>query len=184
MEIKFKQIAFDPEVQTYCNNPKFKCPHYGHSWCCPPEAPYLEDKVSQYKEFKIYLVYLQFDLKGYVEEIKDKHPKRRENKIRDSIYRKDFVRDYLEKEILDFIKNYNEPYNESLILWAGRCKLCEKEGKKCTYDSGEACRYPQEKRYSMEAVGINVDKTVKNLNIEIEWPPTNFIYRFGLVCFK
>jgi hypothetical protein len=36
----------------------------------------------------------------------------------------------------------------------------------------------------MEAVGIHVTDTVKNLNLDIEWPPTNHVYRFGLVCLK
>ena len=44
--------------------------------------------------------------------------------------------------------------------------------------------YPDKKRYSMEAVGIDVTAVTKNLNIPIEWPPTNHIYRFGLICFK
>ncbi|MHA1256098.1 MAG: DUF2284 domain-containing protein, partial [Promethearchaeota archaeon] len=54
--------------------------------------------------------------------------------------------------------------------------------KKCTYDSGKQCRYPNKKRYSMEAVGIHVTNTVKNLNLDIEWPPVNYYYRFGLIC--
>ena len=54
MEIEFDQIVFDPEVQTYCNNPKFKCPYYGHSWSCPPNAPYLEKEVLSYDLFYIF----------------------------------------------------------------------------------------------------------------------------------
>ena len=100
MEISVDQIAFHPEVQTYCNNPKFLCPYYGHSWTCPPEAPYLEEEVSQYK--KIYLLYHQFDIEAYVNEIKAKHPRRSENRIRSSLFRRNYVRDYLEKEIYQF----------------------------------------------------------------------------------
>jgi len=55
---------------------------------------------------------------------------------------------------------------------------------KCTYDSGEPCRYPNKKRYSMEAVGIHVTNTVKDLNLDIEWPPVNYYYRFGLICIR
>jgi hypothetical protein len=36
----------------------------------------------------------------------------------------------------------------------------------------------------MEAVGIYVTQTVRNLNFNIEWPPIEYVYRFGLVCFK
>ncbi|MFW9770939.1 MAG: DUF2284 domain-containing protein, partial [Candidatus Thorarchaeota archaeon] len=52
------------------------------------------------------------------------------------------------------------------------------------YQSNKPCRYPNEIRYSMEAVGIDVDKTVKKLNIKLEWPPKNYAYRFSLICFK
>ena len=68
---------------------------------------------------------------------------------------------------------------EHILEIQGHCDFCK---WKCPNRNSPPCRaggLP-----SMEAVGINVDKTVKNLNIEIEWPPTNFIYRFGLVCFK
>ena len=182
IEIKFDQIAFDLEVQTYCNNPKFKCPHYGHSWCCPPEAPYLENKASQYQKF--FLVYYELDINIYIKQIQINHPKRSEEKIRNSIYRNSLIRDGLEKEIDQFITNYKENFNNKLILYDGHCRKCEKEGNECTYDSGEPCRYPDNKRYSMEATGIHVDKTVRNLGFDIEWPPTHYIYRFGLVCFK
>jgi len=182
VEIYVKDIIFDPKVQSYCNNPKFKCPSYGHSWACPPEAPYLEEKVSQYEKF--FLIYYEFNLKEYVERIKLEFPKRSEEKIRNSFYHKDFVRDYLGKEINAFLQNYSESYNEKLILWEGYCRICSKEGKNCTYDDGIPCRYPDKKRFSMEAVGIDVDKTVKSVHIEIEWPPVNFAYRFGLICLK
>jgi len=33
-------------------------------------------------------------------------------------------------------------------------------------------------------VGIDVTQTVRKLDIDIEWPPTNHVYRFGLVCVK
>ncbi len=183
IEVKLEDIVFDPIVQAYCNNPKFRCPNYNHSWCCPPNAPYLEDKVSEFK--KLFIIYFQFDLKFYIKEVKAKHPKRSESRILNSLYRKNLVRDYLEQEIFEFFNEYKEKYDEKLVLWDGFCRVCYNEKDKCcTYDSGEPCRYPDRKRYSMEAVGIHVTNTVKNLNFDIEWPPVNHYYRFGLVCLK
>ena len=181
VEINVEDIIFDPKVQNYCNNSKFKCPNYGHSWACPPEAPYLEENVSRYEKF--FLIYYEFNLKEYVERNKLEFPKRSEEKIRNSFYHKDIVRDYLAKEIITFLQNYSESYNEKFILWDGYCRICFKEGKNCTYDDGIPCRYPDKKRFSMEAVGIDVDKTVKSVDIEIEWPPINYAYRFGLICY-
>jgi predicted metal-binding protein len=86
----------------------------------------------------------------------------------------------MEKEIASIIKKNNFNNENNLILWDGYCRICHKEGLKCTYDSGEPCRYKP--RYSMEAVGINVDQTVKNAGFNLEWPPKKFAYRFGLIC--
>jgi predicted metal-binding protein len=180
LEIEKEYIIFDPEVQTYCNNSEFKCPNYNHSWACPPVSPYLEEEVSTYKKF--FLIYYKFDLDTYISEVKQIHPDRSIEKILQSFYRKSYMRDHLEVEIFNFLEENDVNYNEKLVLWDGFCRLCYKENQKCTYDGGKSCRY--EPRYSMEAVGINVDKTVKNIGFEIEWPPTHFAYRFGLVCVK
>jgi len=83
------------------------------------------------------------------------------------------------------LRNFDsfEVYSEPSTIDFSLCNL-NKEGKNCTYDDVLPCRYPDKKRFSMEAVGINVDKTVRNLKIPIEWPPLNHAYRFGLVCIK
>lgn len=183
LEIKLGDISFDPGVQTYCVNSNFKCPSYGHSWACPPEAPYLEEKVSRYQKF--FLVYVKFNLSKYIEEVKTKHPKRSEKVIRNAFFMKTLLRDELEQEIINFIEENQTSCKKRLILWDGFCRVCYNEKDKgCTYDSGDPCRYPDKKRYSMEAVGIDVTRTVLNLKIDIEWPPNNYSYRFGLVCFK
>jgi len=180
IKISFDKIVFDPKVQTFCNNPKFKCPNYGHSHACPPVAPYLEEMVSNFREF--YLMYYKFDLDKYVKNKKKNHSKRSKEKILSSFYRKNILRDHLEEEIHEFLNKFDGNYEEKLVLWDGFCRVCYKEKKNCTYDSGQPCRY--QPRYSMEAIGINVDQTVRNANIEMEWPPVHNAYRFGLVCFK
>ena len=181
-EIKFEQIMFDREVQNYFITPKFECPNYGHFWTCPPEAPYLEEEISNYSRF--FLIYYKFDLKKYIKKVHMKNSKIKELDLKISLYRKQFIRDLLESEIKDFVENYKEPYIERLILWDGFCRICHKEGKSCTYDEDTPCRYPKKMRYSMEAVGIDVNATVENINIYLEWPPVNFIIRTGLVCYK
>lgn len=183
IEINFTDIIFDPKVQTYCVKPNFKCPSYGHSWACPPEAPYLKQEVSQY--IKFYLIFVKYNLKEYIEKEKVKYPKKSEKNIRNAFFMKNFLRDKLEQEIKLFINEHQNSYDEKRILWDGFCRLCSNEKDKgCTYDAGDPCRYPDKMRYSMEAVGIDVTQTVKNLNFNLEWPPNEFVYRFGLVCFK
>jgi predicted metal-binding protein len=167
IEITKDIIVFDPEVQTYCNNPKFMCPNFGHSWACPPEAPYLEEQVFQYNRF--FLVYIKKELK--------------ENK-KATFKQYEFMRDYMEEEIARSIKEIKTEHNEIQILWDGHCRICQKEKKKCTIDEGVPCRYPDDIKYSMEAVGINVTETARKIDLDIEWPPKNHIFRFGLICLK
>ncbi len=182
IEIKREKIIFDPKVQTYCNNPRFRCPNYGHNWACPPEAPYLDNILTNYTRF--YLIYEKFDLKGYIKEKKSKFPTHNEEKIINSFYRENFMRDWIEEDIRRFIKKFEGKFKEIFILWDGHCRVCEKEQKMCTHDEGLECRYPNDIHYSMEAVGIDVTETVKNLNLDIEWPPKNHAYRFSLACVK
>jgi len=183
LEIELVDIIFDPKVQTYCMNPNFTCPSYGHSWACPPEAPYLEEEISNYQKF--YLIYVKFNLKEYTQKVKVRHPKRSEKSIRNEFFMKNLLRNKLEKEVNGFIEKFQFHNEEKLILWDGFCRVCyNKQDKECTYDSGDPCRYPDKKRYSMEAVGIDVTKTVNNLKFNLEWPPNDYVYRFGLVCLK
>ena len=169
-EVPKEAIIFDPKVQSYCNNPEYLCPYYKHSWACPPEAPYLEKEIMNYAKY--YLIYTKFDL-----------TKSSENKSKNYIGYS-YMRKIMEEEMEEFLQQHQNSFKESRVLWDGHCRICEKENKKCSIEENVPCRYPEKIRYSMEAVGIDVTKTVKNLNIEIEWPPVNHVYRFGLVCVK
>ncbi|MFO8017631.1 MAG: DUF2284 domain-containing protein [Promethearchaeia archaeon] len=183
IEINFQDIVFNKAIQTYCKNSEFTCPHYGHSWACPPEAPYLEEDVSKYSKYL--LVYVKFNLEEYIEKIRAKHSNRKKSHIITSIYRKELVRSQFAEEMRECISHLSSEFGDILVLWDGYCKLCEERlNKPCTYDDGEACRFPEDIRYSMEAVGINVSETAKNVGIHVEWPPKTYLYRFGLICFK
>jgi len=181
IKINFDDIVFDTKVQTLCISPQFKCPYYGHSWACPPEAPYMEEQISKYSKF--FLIYSKFNLAEYLERKKKRHPKCSEQVIRNRFYIRNTTRNDLENEIFQFLQLSTENYEDRFILWDGHCRVCEQKAyKKCSYDENEACRFPNQIRYSMEAVGIHVSKTVKNLGFEIEWPPIKNYYRFALVC--
>jgi predicted metal-binding protein len=169
-EIPQEALIFDTKVQSYCNNPKYVCPYFGHSWACPPKAPYLEEEIMSYESY--FLIYTKFDLKG----------NSMKNKKRYKGY--SYMRKIMEKEIESFLKQHNDRFDELKILWDGHCRICEKENKTCSIENNIPCRYPNKIRYSMEAVGIDVTQTVKNVNLDIEWPPVNRIYRFGLICAK
>ena len=124
-------------------------------------------------------------MKSHVEKMKEKYPKRSEKSIRSKFYSKNLLRDDLEKELMNLLKNSGNQYTNRLILWDGTCRLCQiRLGKICSCKDREPCRYPEEIRYSMEAVGIDVSQTIENADLKIEWPPVNQVSRFGLLCFR
>jgi predicted metal-binding protein len=181
-KINKEKIVFDPEVQSYCKNPDFICPNYGHNWACPPEAPYLEEEILQNYQ-KFYLIYYRMEMTQDRKNNENKNDlNSRGPKVINSLQSYSEMRDKIEEEIAEFIESYSEEYTDLRILWDGHCRACDKKGKKCTYDDDVPCRYPDDKRYSMEAVGIHVTETVENVNLDIEWPPENHIYRFALIC--
>ena len=184
-QITYEDLYFDRKVQEMCVSPSFKCPFYGHSWSCPPNSPFLEKALSTYSEF--YLIYSKFDLEEYIKEEKERTG-RSEFYIKNTfLLTKSFEANDLEEEFDKFLEQYKTPYKKRMILYDGTCKYCKiQNAGACTFDSGDPCRFPDEKRYSMEAVGIEVIRTVRDIRdkINIEYPSNKYSYRFGLACFK
>ena len=187
VEIAYEDLIFDPHVQEMCVSENFTCPHYGHSWACPPEAPFMDQELARFCRF--FLVYFGLNIDDYVAATQGEHPDWSDEFIRDSVHvgvgQKTMEDGYL-TELQAFLDTYPEPYEEKRVFWCGgSCNLCENpEDGGCTHDDKELCRRPEEIHYSMEAVGINVDETVKKSGIELEWPPVHWTYRIGLVCFR
>jgi predicted metal-binding protein len=184
-QIEYKDIYFDPKVQEMCISPSFKCPFYGHSWSCPPNSPYLQKALETYTDF--YLIYSMFDLESYVRE-EIERTNRSEFYIKNTfLLTKSFDSNDLEIEFEKFLSQYDKKYKKRILLYDGTCKYCKiMNVGSCTFDSGSPCRFPQEKRFSMEATGIEVISTVQKLKnkLGIEYPSNKYSYRFGLACFK
>jgi len=185
IQIQYEDIYFDRKVQEMCISPNFKCPFYEHSWSCPPNSPYLEKALSTYAEF--YLIYSLFDLESYIKKEKERTG-RSEFYIKNTfLLTKSFESNELEDEVNKFLEQYDKDYKKKLLLYDGTCKYCKiQKAGACTFDSGEPCRFPSEKRYSMEATGIEVIQTVRDLKdkLKIQYPSNKYSYRFGLACFK
>jgi len=57
---------------------------------------------------------------------------------------------------------------KSYLISQGNCRSCRSKG--CVVADGEKCVHPTRRRYSLEATGINVVKTVKKqLDIKLLW---------------
>ncbi len=188
LKINFEDISFSPQTQEMCVSSSFKCPFYEHSWSCPPAAPYLEKQVSTYKDY--FLVYSQFDLEEYIKKEREKNPKRSEFYIKNTYFLKSVMTNLLDKEFNELLSHFNKVFRKKLLLYYGTCNFCHiQSAGKCTYDDGVPCRFPKDRRYSMEAVGIEVIKTVlelkkKGIELGFEYPSSKYDYKFGLACFK
>jgi len=181
-KISYDDIVFSRDVYSYCNSSKFRCPYYGQNWACPPAASFLKEELSKFKIF--YLIYYKFDIQSYILKKIEKFPNFTEKQIRNSLIQENFVNLKTNSEIIKFIEQYKDSYNDCMIIWPETCKICLNEGKKCTYVNNTPCRYPEKKRYHMTGAGINTHEMVSKLNIGLEWPPIKYEYRFGLVCLK
>ncbi len=180
IEISFKDIIFDPNVHSYCVSKKFTCPNYGTSWSCPPAADILDTKIATYNRF--FLIYIKIDqnefILEHIEDLNYTHIPVFQRKLNDLINKQ------ANREISFFLQTLNEDKENIFVLWPEKCKICENASKKCTYLTQQPCRNPEERHYSMTGAGVNMDRTAKNINIALEWPPKKYTYRFGLVCLK
>ncbi len=153
--IDTSKLIFEERVKMNC----FYCGKYNLNWKCPPKIPKID-----YKK-----MLNEFDNAAFV---------------------------YLEKKLL--VHNYEAVRNDSSVqlhrallecekwLWkhgnvtalsfiGGSCKLC-KNG--C---APEQCVNPYMARSSVEALGINVVKSVAQYGIHIHFPPEEYMMRVGLL---
>lgn len=81
------------------------------------------------------------------------------------------------------IYNMEQKARSEMNLTRSRCYQCgpciECGVRNCNL-AGK-CRYPKEARSSMEAMGINVVETIRKVDLDIEFPTTEFVTFVGLV---
>lgn len=155
-KIELKDIVFEERMKLLC----FHCACYNSKFTCPPKIPEINYKKMIEEEYENALaVYCVFDV--------DKQTFPSIRKKSTNILHKALLK--LEKILWD----NNFPTAVSFI--GGGCKLC-KDG--C---GKEKCSNPYAARISMEATGINVVKTYKNIGVDIIFPPQNTLGRYGLI---
>ena len=154
-QITSDKIIFEEAVKLNC----FYCKNYDNKWTCPPRIPDLDYKtiLSGYTNIAVILYKTDVDADNF-EMLRNKST----NVVHESIL-------FLEK----FLWENDYPMVISFI--GGSCKLC-KNG--CA--SGK-CANKGIARIPIEALGINVIKTMKNINIDIIFPPTLSLMRCGMI---
>jgi predicted metal-binding protein len=127
---------------------KYGCKQYGKSWCCPPETPTPEQTKALLREYEKALL-LCGSTKS-IEFYKENHQKRRKQV---HVWKGTVA---LERYL------FLSGYYKALALVSESCALC----KKCSYPHD--CKFPMDRRPSVESLSIDVFQTLKNIGKEFK----------------
>lgn len=144
---KILEFYNNKKVEKYCSN----CKNYNRIWSCPPHNFDSELYLKQYKYILIISGKIILDKESF------------SNNFREEIISEfDKARKEFSKMVIDMEKLY--PNSEAMISGGCfRCKVCKRE-------INEHCILSNDKRYSLESLGLMVsDITSDILNLEIQW---------------
>jgi predicted metal-binding protein len=170
-------IAIDERVQLKCRYPP--CLFYGKNLMCPPYTPSA-------REFREYTTKYKNAIIVQIEAPIDEEIKRRINsegaKLKELLKNYELFEYGREgwKKLVEVVSAVEEEafkkgYYLSLGLSAGTCRLC------ATCDPKSSCKHPWEARPCMEAVGIDVHKTIKNAGFKLKWNTRELMTLSGLI---
>lgn len=145
LPISTREICVADWVQMKC---KYGCKMFGKSWCCPPETPTAEQARALLKEYKKAL--LICGSTRSTQFYRDNHQKRRKQV---QIWKGTVA---LERRL--FLVGYYKAF----ALVAETCALC----RECVYPND--CRFPMDRRPSVESFSIDVFQTLKNIGKQFE----------------
>lgn len=149
------EIIFEESVKLNC----FYCKNYNKKWTCPPRIPDLDyEKIMNEYSNKLILEYsVDFEKHNFEE------ARHRSTNYLHSIVLK------LEK----YLWEHNYPMSISFI--GGSCKLCKNTCSEID------CRNRGLSRIPIEAIGVNLIKTLKRINVDIKFPVTSNLKRYGMI---
>lgn len=124
---------------------RYGCSQFGTNWSCPPATPELSEARAIISEYSIALLLVGSER---CTNFHINNNKKRSGQVR---FWKRTVG--LERQL------FLDGYDKAFSLVSGACSLC----KECSYP--EACRFPTEKRPTIESLSIDVIGTLKNLGI-------------------
>jgi predicted metal-binding protein len=125
---------------------RYGCSQYKANWSCPPATPDLNEARTILSEYTTALLLVGSQNRN------DFYKDSNRNRTDQVKYWKSIVS--LERML--FLKGYDK----AISLVSGACSLC----KKCAYP--DACRFPMEKRPTVESFCIDLVGTLKNLDID------------------
>ena len=153
MEEYIEECVDVPRFLSYCQH----CSNFRKTWSCP-DFPFNPERYwRRYDSIRL------IGLKIIVpDELREKTLDKEESEA----FLKAFL-DRYKKEFDDYILKEEEKEG-GVGLNGGSCQRCQP--LLCSRQEGKACRKPELMRYSIEALGGDVSKTVtKYLHQELEW---------------
>ncbi|NMB40547.1 MAG: DUF2284 domain-containing protein [Firmicutes bacterium] len=156
-DINAEDISHDHEYITgLCRQ---GCKNYNHSGGCPPFAPTFESIAKEYNS--AILVFARLHSKYKTRRVKDSNNYYIHYRFQDII-----LSNFLNK-MGQKIRKLFAP--RVYFLGNGYCTGCG--NRKCAFKEGmRKCRFPRKRTFSLEATGVNVEKTLKNVfGIKLEW---------------
>jgi len=154
-KIEIGNFVFEQRVRQKC----FHCANYGYKWTCPPHLPDVDypSMFAEYEHFAVVICEVFIDKNDFEE---------KRQKSTNIIHRALL---YLEKQL------YENDNSMAMSFIGGSCKLCKNGCKK------EKCANPYLSRIPWEATGCNVISSLKNIGIEVHFPITTSLHRYGLI---
>jgi len=143
-----RDVVVEDRVVFRC----MSCENYGRNRSCPPFSPGVEAFRKVLSEYSYVLVMV---FKSSISSSMDVEEARR-------LWDNDKKRVF---NTLIAIEKYafNRGFPLAYVLRAGACNICSQ----CNADS---CRHQELLRYPVCSVGINIVKTLRNLDVNIEFP--------------
>lgn len=178
--VRARDVVVDERVGLKCRNPP--CEHYGRNLMCQPFTPSAEQCRKYLKLYRQGILIkveeiIPPKIRDYVEK-GWRLPRLRRNSAFRRLYDPWDVRVWkkLHGVVCDVEREaFRRGFHLSTGLVGERCKLCNE----C--DVTAPCKRPWEARASMEALSIDVYRTVQKAGFKIEWGKRDSVTLFGLV---
>lgn len=158
---KQSDIVYDYSFRDICKSNA--CGQYGRCWMCPPDVGSIEDLMAKARKYENAIIYQtvtdledSLDVEGMEEGKK--------------VFSGCSV--FISKELKKLgLKDYFQ-------LGVGGCGICER----CAKHDNEPCRHPDFAIPSLEACGIFVSETAKNVELKYINGQNTVTY-FGMILF-
>ena len=150
-----EDMVFEERVKQKC----FHCKNYGTKWTCPPHLPNV-NYLTMFREYE-HAAVIVYEVSVTDEDFETKR-QLSTNKIHKALLS-------LEKYLYD----HNNCMAISFI--GGSCKLCKNGCNK------EKCANPYISRTPWEATGCNIIASLHKIGIEVNFPITDTLCRYGLI---